>query len=120
MRWIGPLLALPVAAALLLVTIRVSTPTAAVLALAVAFFMVEITEGAYGAAIMRVATADVAAAMGVLNTGGNVGRIFTQPIVGYLTDKGLWGGAFVTGSVFAMAAAGIWLVINAERRAAVD
>jgi ACS family glucarate transporter-like MFS transporter len=115
-----PLLALPVTAVLLLVTIRVSTPTAAVLTLTVAFFMVEITEGAYGAAIMRVATADVAAAMGILNTGGNIGGIFTQPIVGFLTDRGVWGGAFITGTAFALAAAAVWLVIHAECRAEVD
>jgi len=75
-RWgyrLVPLLALPVAGILLLVTLRVATPYAAVATLAAAFFMVEITEGAYGAAVMQVARTDVAAAFGVLNTGGNVG-----------------------------------------------
>ena len=87
-----PLPALPIAGLLLLVTLRVATPYAAVAALTAAFFMVEIIEGAFGAAIMNVGRSDVAAAWRVLNTGGNAG--------------GVWGGAFITGTVFAPAAAG--------------
>lgn len=122
-RWgyrLVPLLALPIAGFMLLVAVRVSIPSAAVLALAVAFFMVELTEGAYWASIMRVARADVAAASGILNTGGNVGGIITHPVVGFLTSGGAWGGAFVTGTVFALLAACLWLVIDPERRAEVD
>jgi ACS family glucarate transporter-like MFS transporter len=122
-RWgyrLVPLLTLPVAGLLLLVTIHVSMPSGAVLALTAAFFMVEINEGVYGAAIMRVARSDVAAAFGVLNTGGNAGGIITQPLVGFLTNSGVWGGAFITGTVFALVAAGLWLVIDPERRAELD
>lgn len=122
-RWgfrLVPVVTLPIAGALLLVTMRVSTPYAAVLALAVAFFMVEITEGAYWAATMRVARADTAAATGVLNTGGNVAGIITQPFVGYLTNSGVWGGVFITGTVFAVAAAALWLIIDPDRRAEID
>jgi ACS family glucarate transporter-like MFS transporter len=90
------------------------------MALTVAFFMIEVTEGVYGAAIIRVARADVAAAFGALNTGGNLGGIITQPIVGWLTNSGQWGGAFISGAAFALAAGGIWLVIDPRRRAAVD
>ncbi len=122
-RWgyrLVPLLTLPVASLLLLVTLRVATPYAAVAALVAAFFMVEINEGAYAAAMMRVARSDVAAAVGIQNTGGNVGGIITQPLVGFLTNGGAWGGAFMTGIVFALVAAGLWLWIDPERRAEVD
>jgi sugar phosphate permease len=122
-RWgyrLVPLLALPVAGIMLLVVTKVSMPSAAVLALAVAFFMVELTEGAYWASIMRVARADVAAASGILNTGGNAGGIITHPVVGFLTSGGAWGGAFITGTVFAVVAACLWLWIDPERRADVD
>jgi len=117
-RWgyrLVPLITLPIAGALLLLTIRVTTPYAAVVALAFAFGAVEINEGAYWAATMRVARADTAAATGVLNTGGNAGGIITQPIVGKLSDAGAWTGAFVTGAVLALIAAAIWLLIDPER-----
>ena len=123
LRWgyrLVPLLALPVAGILLLVTVRVTTPYAAVATLAAAFFMIEITEGAYGAAVMRVARTDVAAAFGVLNTGGNVGGIIAQPIMGFLTNSGAWSGAFISGTVFALVAAALWLVIDPERRAELE
>ena len=122
-RWgyrLVPLLALPVAGILLLVTLRVATPYAAVATLAAAFFMVEITEGAYGAAVMQVARTDVAAAFGVLNTGGNVGGIIAQPIMGFLTNGGAWGVAFMSGTVFALIAAALWLVIDPERLAELE
>jgi MFS transporter, ACS family, glucarate transporter len=118
-RWgyrLLPLATLPIAGALLLVTINVTTPYAAVIALAFAFGAVEINEGAYWAATMRVARRDTGAATGVLNTGGNVGGIITQPIVGALSGAGAWNTAFVTGTVFALIAAGAWLLIDPERR----
>jgi hypothetical protein len=31
----------------------------------------------------------------------------TQPLVGFLTNSGAWGGAFMTGLVFALAAFGL-------------
>jgi len=115
-----PLLTLPVAGRLLLVTLRVATPYAAVAALVAAFFLIEINEGAYAAALMRIARSDVASATGIQNTGGNVGGIITQPLVGFLTNSGAWGAAFMTGIVLAMVAAGLWLLIDPERRAEVD
>jgi MFS transporter, ACS family, glucarate transporter len=118
-RWgyrLVPLVTLPLAGALLLVTINVTTPYAAVIALAFAFGAVEINEGAYWAATMTVAREDTGAATGVLNTGGNVGGIITQPIVGALSGGGAWSAAFVTGTVLALVAAGAWLVVDPERR----
>ena len=62
----------------------------------------------------------VAAAWGVFDTGGNAGGIITQPVVGFLTNGGVWRGAFITGTVFALVAAGLGLVIDPERRAELD
>jgi sugar phosphate permease len=117
-RWgyrIVPLIALPGVAALLLLTISVSTPYAAVFALAAAFAAVEINEGAYWAATMRVARADTGAATGVLNTGGNLGGILCQPIIAALSAAGAWDAAFATGTVLALAAALLWLLIDSDR-----
>ncbi len=105
-----PLIALPVVAALLLLTIAVSSPYAAVFALAAAFGAVEINEGAYWAATMRVARADTGAATGVLNTGGNLGGILCQPIIAALSAAGGWNVAFGTGTILALAAAGLLAV----------
>ena len=66
------------------------------------------------------ARTDVAAAFGVLNTGGNVGGIIAQPIMGFLTNGGAWGSAFISGTVFAWVAAALWLVIDPERRAELE
>jgi MFS transporter, ACS family, glucarate transporter len=121
-RWgfrLVPLITLPIVAVLLLMTIHVTNPYVAVLALAAAFGAIEINEGAYWAATMRVARADTGAATGVLNTGGNVGGIICQPIVAALSGAGLWNGAFASGSLFALVAAGAWLLINSDQRAQV-
>jgi MFS transporter, ACS family, glucarate transporter len=116
-RWgyrIVPLISLPFVAALLIVTISVTTPWSAVLALTAAFAGVEVNEGAYWAATMRVARADTGAAAGVLNTGGNAGGILCQPVVALLTSAGGWGAAFATGSVLAIIAGVLWLLIDTD------
>jgi ACS family glucarate transporter-like MFS transporter len=120
-RWglrLIPLITLPLAGLLLLVTIHVSTPWAAVAALTVAFMAVEFTEGPYWAATMRVARADTGAATGVLNTGGNAGGIVTGPIVGWLSGVGGWDAAFITGTAFAIVATVLWLLIDPDRSSA--
>jgi nitrate/nitrite transporter NarK len=107
-----PLISLPIVAILLLWTVSVSAPWLAVLGLAGAFGAVEINEGAYWAATMRIARADTGAATGVLNTGGNVGGIICQPIVAALSSAGRWRLAFATGAVLAVVAAAMWLIVN--------
>ena len=112
-----PICSLPLAALLLLICIGVSTPYAAVSALVLAFLSIELNEGAYWAATMRVAGADTAAATGVLNTGGNIGGIIVQPVVGALSGSGHWQAAFVSGAVFALLAALCWLRVNCAKPA---
>ena len=119
-RWgyrLVPLVTLPLAGVMLIVTTHVSTPYAAVTALTVAFCAVEFNEGAYWAATMRVARADTAAATGVLNTGGNMGGILTGPVVGMLSDAGSWNGAFIAGTALSIVAAALWLLVDPDRRA---
>ena len=123
-RWFGPrwglrlipLVTLPIAGLLLLITIHVSTPYVAVLALTVAFLAVELNEGPYWAATMRVARADTGAATGVLNTFGNGGGIVAGPVVGWLSGHGGWDAAFITGTVFACVGGALWLFIDPGRR----
>ncbi len=120
-RWglrLIPLVTMPIAGLLLLLTIHVSTPYLAVLALTVAFFAVELNEGPYWAATMRVARADTGAATGVLNTFGNGGGIVAGPVVGWLSGHGGWDAAFITGTVFAVVGGLLWLFINPGRDSA--
>jgi sugar phosphate permease len=114
---LAPLVALPAAGGLLLLAVHVDSAYAAVAALTLAYAAVEVTEGPYWAATMKVARADTMAATGVLNTGGNLGGVVGIPIVTYFWDHGAWGAAFATGTVFALVAAGLWLLVNPERSA---
>ena len=113
-----PMVSLPLAGLLLLVAIGVSAPYASVGALMATFFMIELNEGAYWAATMRVARADTGAATGVLNTGGNFAGIVSAPIIAALSGSGHWGAAFTIGAGFALVAAACWLLIDPERRVA--
>ena len=117
-RWgfrLVPLVALPTAGVLLLVTVLAGNPYAAVLALALCYGIIELTEGSYWAATMFVARADTMSATGILNTGGNVGGLIGIPIVASLSSHGHWTSAFVLGAVFALVGAAAWLGIDATR-----
>jgi predicted MFS family arabinose efflux permease len=88
----------------------------AVIALAGCFAAVELTEGPYWAATMYVARRDSMSATGILNTGGNLGGLIGIPIVAYLSGRGSWTAAFVTGTAFAVVSAVAWLGVDTRRR----
>ena len=116
-RWgyrLVPLCALPAAGLLLLATISAASAYVAVLALMATFFAIELNEGAYWAAAMRVGRADAAAAAGVMNTGGNLAGMVSAPIVGALSGSGHWNATFVIGTGFALVAAACWLAIDPD------
>jgi nitrate/nitrite transporter NarK len=81
----------------------------------VVFFAVEINEGAYWAATMRIAREDTSAATGVLNTGGNLGGLICQPVVAFLSGNGQWSLVFISGAAFALFAALLWTRIDSGR-----
>jgi ACS family glucarate transporter-like MFS transporter len=118
-RWgfrIVPMIALPASGALLLLTVHLSNPYAAVLSLALAYAVVELCEGPYWGATMYVARADTMSATGILNTGGSGGGLIGIPIVAYLSGAGHWTTAFVIGAVFSVVGAIAWLGIDVEKR----
>jgi MFS transporter, ACS family, glucarate transporter len=119
-RWgyrLVPLIALPVAGALLLVSVDAGNPYWAVAGLATCFAAVELNEGAYWGAAMTVGRGDTMAVSGVMNTGGNLGGIIGIPIVAYLSGEHLWRTAFVIGAAFAVASALAWLGIEVDHPA---
>jgi len=111
-----PMVALPAAGLLLLVTVNVSNPYGAVASLALAYAVVELCEGPFWGATMFVARADTMSATGILNTGGNAGGLIGIPIVAYLSGHGHWSAAFAIGAVFAVVGAIAWLGIDADSR----
>jgi len=122
-RWgyrLVPMISLPLAGLLLLVAVGVAAPYAAVLALMATFFMVELNEGPFWAATMRVARSDTGAATGVLNTGGNFAGIVSAPVIGALSGAGHWHATFVIGAVFALISAACWIAIDPDRRVTTD
>jgi ACS family glucarate transporter-like MFS transporter len=115
-RWgfrLIPLFALPVAGLLLMVVVGVANPYLAVLALALCFGCVELTEGSFWGGAISVARGDSMTVCGILNTGGNLGGIIGIPIVAYLSGRGSWHAAFLIGTGFALASAVAWLGIDA-------
>ena len=107
-----PLVSLPIGAVMLVAIPEAGSALLAVAALTLAFFAMEVNEGPYWAATMRVARADTGAATGVLNTGGNIGGIVCQPMVAVLVAGGDWTSAWVIGAVFAALAAVLWLFVR--------
>jgi MFS transporter, ACS family, glucarate transporter len=117
-RWgyrLVPIIAMPIAGALLLISVNAANPYLAVAGLATCFAAVELNEGAYWGAAMTVGRGDTMAVSGVMNTGGNLGGIIGIPIVGYLSGEHLWHTAFVLGAVFSAACAAAWFWIEVEQ-----
>jgi ACS family glucarate transporter-like MFS transporter len=113
---IVPLVALPCAAVFLYLTVTLTSPYWAVTSLCLAFACVEINEGSFWGATMRLAPSDTMAATAVLNTGGNLGGVTATPIFAALSvSAGGWGMVFAMGATVAVAAAALWLTIDASR-----
>jgi sugar phosphate permease len=117
-RWgyrLVPVISMPIAGALLLLSVGAANPYWAVAGLAVCFAAVELNEGAYWGAAMTVGRGDTMAVSGVMNTGGNLGGIIGIPIVAYLSGEHLWRAAFIVGAACAAASAVAWLWIEVEQ-----
>jgi len=122
-RWgyrLVPLIAMPLAGVLLLLSVNAANPYWAVAGLALCFAAVELNEGAYWGAAMTVGRGDAMAVGGVMNTGGNLGGIIGIPIIAYLSGEHLWRAAFVIGAGFALASAIAWLGIEVEQSVDAD
>ncbi len=113
-----PLAALPSSAVFLFLTVTATSAYGAVAALCLGFACVELTEGSFWGATMRLAPSDTMAATAVLNTGGNLGGVVATPIIAVLSVNHGWTSVFATGVVTSLAAAALWLTIDAEPKEA--
>ena len=109
------MLALPTSGILILVAVNLNNPYGAVIALGLAYAVLELNEGAFWGATMYIARSDTMSATGVLNTGGNIGGLIGIPIVAYLSGGGHWTAAFVIGTVLALLGAVLWMGIDADK-----
>ena len=117
-RWgyrLVPLLSLPTVALLLWLAVSVAGPLTAVIGMTLCYGLVELNEGAYWAALTRVAGAEPMTAAGVLNTGGSLGGLVGIPIVAFLSGHGAWNAAFLIGAACAGVSAMAWLWIDVTR-----
>ena len=88
-----------------------------VICLALSFFFNQMTEGAFWTAGIGIGGRHAATACGVLNTGGNATGIIVGPLAPLTAATLGWGAAMMTGTLFALAAAAMWLFIRADRPA---
>jgi sugar phosphate permease len=111
-----PLVALPLAAIFLYLTVSVESAYWAIAALCLAFACVEVNEGNYWGVAMRLEPSDSMAATAVVNMGGNLGGVIgTWFIAKISAAQGGWGIVFATGAVTSVVAALLWLTIDAGR-----
>lgn len=87
----------------------------AVACIAVSFLANQVTEAAYWAAGIGIGGRNAGAACGVMNTGGNSAAFVNALLVPFTAAKFGWTAAIVTGTVFALLAALLWLFIRADR-----
>jgi MFS transporter, ACS family, glucarate transporter len=88
-------------------------PYVAVTLLALCFGFAQFTEPQFWTAATYVGGEHAPAAMGVMNTGGNLAG-FLAPAVGLLLDTVGWVPTLATGSVFAILSAVLWLFVRAQ------
>ena len=102
---------LALVAVFLIAGVYASNPYVAVGLLSLCFGFTQFTEGAFWSASTYVAGPHTSAATGVMNTGGNAAG-FLAPAVGLMVDHLGWLATFVSGSVFAVIGAALWLLIR--------
>lgn len=104
-----------IAGLLLVVGALSKNPGVAVWALAATFFFQQMTEGAFGAAAIGIGRHHAGAAYGVANTGGNLVGTASALLVPFTAAIFGWPAAIMTGAVFAILSAALWLFIRADQ-----
>lgn len=90
-------------------------PLTAVIFLSLCLCSQQATEGAFWAATIAVSGRHASTGCGVLNTGGNVVGGVGALLVPVVVASFGWVAALATGSIFALIAAGLWLIIHPDR-----
>ncbi len=115
-----PLLTLPAAGILLLLSVQAHAAGWALAGLSLAFGLLEMNEACFWAAAMEIGSVDAGAASAILNTGGNLGGIIATPTVAALSMHGDWSTPFTLGAAGALVSAAIWLLITPQPPSLLD
>lgn len=86
----------------------------ALVALSLCFGFTQLTEGAYWAAMTRIAGRSTGAACGIMNTGGNLGGVISAPLIPVLVQWFGWEVALSSGALFAGLGALLWLAVRPD------
>lgn len=108
------LVSLPIVAALLWAGAAADNAYLAVGLLGLCFGGTQVTEGAYWSALTAVAGRHTTAASGILNMGGTVVGGFAALTVPIVAERFGWVASLSTGSVMALIAAALWLLIRPD------
>jgi MFS transporter, ACS family, glucarate transporter len=109
---ITALTGLLVCAGLMVAGAAVSGPVLAVMLLSLSFGFVMLADVAYWVAAMIAGGRHAAAATGLMNTGGNVVGALGAVAVPLIAGAFGWFAAVTSGAVFAVLAAGLWLLVR--------
>jgi ACS family glucarate transporter-like MFS transporter len=88
--------------------------TITVVMLCMSFACNQLTEAPFWVATMNVAGRHAQAATGVMNTGGNLTGVLGGLMVPVIANLLSWPAAIISGSVFAIVGALLWLFIRAD------
>ena len=109
-----------IAAVMIFAASQAATAVLAVVFLSLCLFGQQMTEGAFWAATIAASGRQASAACGVLNTGGNVVGGIGAVMVPFLVEQLGWAAALGSASIFAIAAALLWIPIRAEPAQSVE
>ena len=115
-RKIVPIVTLLLAGGLVYFGGVVPGPRAAVVVLSVGAALTLAAEGPTWASMSEMSGASAGAATGFLNTGSNLGGFFSTLLTPWIADRFGWPAAFGVSSFFAVAAAALWMGIDATSR----
>lgn len=110
------LIALSLCAVFLVLAATAGDPIVAVAYLSLCLACQQATEGAFWAAAIGVAGSNASAGCGILNTGGNAVGGVGALVVPLVVQSLGWPAALASASIFAVIAAGLWLLIDAEQK----
>ncbi len=109
------IIALSLCAVFLLLASTANHPLVAVAWLSLCLACQQMTEGAFWAAAIGVSGSNASAGCGILNTGGNVVGGVGALAVPLVVESLGWPAALASASIFAVVAALLWLLIDAEQ-----
>lgn len=112
-RWLA-MAALLSAAAFLYFGAMSNEPRIGIILLCMAFACVQVSEAPFWVATMAVSGEHASVGTGILNTGANVPGIIGGMMVPVMAGLFGWQAAMASGSIFAVAAALLWVLIRAD------